>query len=173
MRATLTIDWNSVFEYRDGSLYWKIKAAYKSNPGDRAGSSVRQTYEKIGYGNRSYRTHQIIWQMLRGEVPSGYIIDHIDGNKFNNRIENLRVVTYSQNSRNRKIHRDGKAAGLFYNKRSKRWLVTMNLGSHQTREGAEEAYFRAKNLLEKAGVIESLPDTKKETETGGIYAEQP
>ena len=44
--------------------------------------------------------HRIIWEMLKGPIPDGMVIDHINQDKSNNRIENLRCVTYGENNGN-------------------------------------------------------------------------
>ena len=50
----------------------------------------------------SMLAHRVIWLMYYGEMPpEGLVIDHIDGNPDNNRIENLRAVTHKENSKNR------------------------------------------------------------------------
>lgn len=51
---------------------------------------------------RSYLCSRIVWFLVHGEdVPDGLVLDHIDGNPLNNRIENLRAVTQALNARNR------------------------------------------------------------------------
>ena len=47
-----------------------------------------------------YPVHQIVWWLLRKETLNGNVIDHIDGNPHNNRIDNLRLVPQAVNSRN-------------------------------------------------------------------------
>lgn len=46
-----------------------------------------------------YRAHRLIWKMTYGEDPEG-IVDHADQNPFNNRIDNLRIADFNQNSWN-------------------------------------------------------------------------
>lgn len=50
------------------------------------------------------KMHQIVWNAFRGPIPEGKILDHIDGNKTNNALENLRLVTPKENSRNRRSY---------------------------------------------------------------------
>lgn len=62
-------------------------------------------YYRVGYtGNDGlwYREkcHRIVWEMHNGEIPEGMCIDHIDRNKLNNKIDNLRLVTQALNARN-------------------------------------------------------------------------
>lgn len=58
----------------------------------------------ICYKNRAIPAHRFIWEMTYGVIPDGYVVDHIDGNPLNNDILNLRAVTVSENTRNRKKH---------------------------------------------------------------------
>ena len=50
---------------------------------------------------KSYLCHRIVWELFNGEIPDGMIIDHIDQNPLNNKIENLRCVTNQINLRNK------------------------------------------------------------------------
>lgn len=97
---------NSILEYRDGELYWK-KVNLKSNKkiGDRAGSIQHYGYRQICIDNRVYREHRIIWIMFFGQIPDEYMIDHINRIRNDNRIENLRIVTRSENNINRNSYR--------------------------------------------------------------------
>ena len=89
------------FEYRDGKLF------YKNTEGCMAKGSEVGTLDK-GYlktliNRKPYRLHRIIFMMHHGYLPK--YIDHIDGNPANNRIENLRPATSSQNNLNRGKHK--------------------------------------------------------------------
>lgn len=52
--------------------------------------------------------HRIIWELHNGPIPEGMVIDHIDRNRSNNQLSNLRLVDYSQNSANTDGHSDSK-----------------------------------------------------------------
>lgn len=93
----------ALFEYRNGKLFWKVNLQFgKRRKGTRAGYPAGDGYRKVGIGNMSYMEHRLIWRMHhpRGKMP--LILDHIDRNKENNKIENLRVATFSINGSNRK-----------------------------------------------------------------------
>lgn len=59
-------------------------------------------YIDVCIKSKTYRAHRIIWMYVYGVWPDGFI-DHINGNKSDNRIENLRICTNSQNQMNRKV----------------------------------------------------------------------
>ena len=55
-------------------------------------------------GRRQYRAHQIIWIAVHGPIPSGLVIDHIDSNKANNAISNLRLAGVIANACRRRSY---------------------------------------------------------------------
>lgn len=54
-------------------------------------------YRIRGHKISSILVHRLVWLAFKGEIPQGYEIDHIDENKHNNRLDNLQLVTHSQN----------------------------------------------------------------------------
>lgn len=96
-----------MLEYNNGALYWKIDRVsirVHAKKGDRAGNinSTKKPYRRITIGKKSYLEHRLIWIYHHGEIPDGYVIDHINQDKTDNRIQNLRVVTIGQNNLNNK-----------------------------------------------------------------------
>ena len=92
-----------VVRYEDGCLYW-AKPVFRSNskPGDRAGCLASSGYRTVGYQGLMVLEHRIVWVLHHGEIPAGLEIDHINRNRSDNRIENLRLATPRQNRWNRK-----------------------------------------------------------------------
>ena len=88
----------SIFEYRNGKLYWKVKFTKRINLGDRAGNDKSDGYRYITIDKKTYKEHRIIWKLLTGNEPN--IIDHINKITNDNRIENLRSVSISINGKN-------------------------------------------------------------------------
>lgn len=86
-----------LFEYKDGQLYWK-NAVRPSFNGKEAGYDNGNRYKKVTVEGRQYYVHRIIYLMRHGDCPQ--FIDHVDGNPSNNKIDNLRQATASQNTIN-------------------------------------------------------------------------
>lgn len=89
------------FAYEDGVLYWK--KPIQNSPvkaGSKAGRSVKQGYLQTCFKRKRLLNHQIIFKMFHGYIPNE--LDHIDRNVLNNRVENLRACTRSENLRNRR-----------------------------------------------------------------------
>ena len=85
-----------IFDYHsDGHLIRK-----RNNKIVESKLTKHHRYARVLIGKKTYKMHRIIFLMHHGYLPK--VIDHIDGNNVNNKIENLREATYSQNSLNKK-----------------------------------------------------------------------
>lgn len=119
---------NELFEYREGHLYWKIKPSnrVKVKVGDLAGHKNAQNYMVVTIHGRRYRNHRVIFFMHHGYLPNE--IDHIDGNTLNNKIQNLREATRSQNMANKKRYSSSVSGvkGVSWHKASKKWYVQVS-----------------------------------------------
>lgn len=112
-----------LFEYKDGHLYWKKNANSSVKTGDKAGSIRNDGYWRIGINGKAHTAHRTIFLYHHGFLPQN--IDHINGIKTDNRIENLRAATNSQNQCNAKINTKNKSGikGVCWNKKAKKWVV--------------------------------------------------
>lgn len=84
-------------------LRWKIDAGARVRKGSEAGSLGNNARYEVKAFGRGYFAHHIIWTLHHGLIPPEREIDHIDINSTNNRINNLRLVTGSQNKKNKRI----------------------------------------------------------------------
>jgi hypothetical protein len=97
------------YEPETGFLYAK-EPRRRCRPGNRIGTPNSHGYLQARVFFTTYPIHRLIWVMHHGPIPSGYFIDHVDRNKTNNRIDNLRCVTNQDNQRNTKkrcVNRSG------------------------------------------------------------------
>ena len=79
---------------------------------------------KVGSLNkRAYRAHRVIWFMVHGEWPDE--VDHENGLRHDNRLENLRNVTGAQNHRNQKTRTNNTSGhnGVYWAKQNEKWRV--------------------------------------------------
>jgi HNH endonuclease len=109
-----------------------------------------------GYAQGSYRgkmvyMHRFLWETFNGPIPKGWQIDHINGNKLDNRLENLRVVTPRRQQWNLKGHREGTFSssyvGVSWDRKLQKWQsrITINgrnhgLGMYDSELDAHNAY---------------------------------
>lgn len=95
-----------VFEINeDGCLTWRQKPhskCWRINSGDVAGAAKEDGYWRVTLDGSHYYCHRILWKISTGMDPAQNEVDHINRDRSDNRISNLRVVTTWQNSLNRK-----------------------------------------------------------------------
>ena len=116
----------SLFEYRDGDLFWKVSPCNKVKVGSRAGRTGNHGYRQVGVSGKIYLVHRVIFLMHHGYLPE--FLDHIDCNKINNRIENLREATRFQNQCNRRFVKNSSGIkGVVWHKNNKNWMVQINV----------------------------------------------
>jgi hypothetical protein len=116
-------------------------------------------YKTGGIRRRLFKAHRVIWAMCKGRWPEKEI-DHINGDRSDNRIENLREADRSGQGKNMAMRRDNKSgfSGVCFHKSSKKWVaqiyldgVRVSLGYFKTKE---EAAAKRKIALLEAGFSE-------------------
>lgn len=126
----------------------------KKNTGKILGHKNKYGYLVTTIKGKQYPLHRLIWLFINKKFPDG-IIDHINGNRSDNRIENLRDVNYRINNENRKVIKANKLHSKFlgvgkckgkYRARINVKGVAIHIGTFETEEEAYNAYisFKAK-----------------------------
>lgn len=126
------MNWNDVFEYRDGDIYWKIRTSNRTKVGAKFGCVCKRWGYVVGrFRGKTTRAHRVIWEMHNGQIPEGMEIDHINHIRDDNRIENLRLVSHSENMRNisrSKVNSSG-ITGVCWNSERGKWMAQMQVGN--------------------------------------------
>ena len=138
----------SLFDYQNGKLFWKVSKG-TAKAGDKAHSNGNG-YKAIKVNQKVYLEHRLIWLWHHGYIPIE--LDHIDGNPSNNKIENLRLATHSENMRNTRIRKDNKSGvkGVHWCKSKNKWKVQLSFDGKQQYLGRYDSLDVAKQVIEKA-----------------------
>lgn len=133
------------YEPETGVFNWR-------SSGDVAGHSGKR-YWYIKVDNVKYYAHRLAWLYMTGEWPE-HGIDHIDGDRYNNRFSNLRDIPQGENVRNSSLRSDNTSGLRGVCARGRRWVAaigvnrkTVTLGSFATKEEAGAAYLAARARL--------------------------
>lgn len=141
------------YSQETGEFTWKARpgsARFNAqHAGKRAGHVAKDDgYVVIGLGGKLHKAHRLAWLIATGEAPA-VDVDHIDGNRANNAIANLRLATRSQNLANsfRPEKSTSGFKGVSWRNRSKPWVAHIKhqgksifIGSFASAEEAHAAY---------------------------------
>jgi hypothetical protein len=126
-----------LFLYKDGNLFWRAHRGPVSE-GSMAGGCDSHGYLIVQIDKKLYKAHRLIFLYHHGYTPE-HDLDHIDRNRLNNKIENLREVSKSCNMRNSTQQNSTSSGvkGISWDKSRQKWLahirvnnISKNLGYH-------------------------------------------
>lgn len=134
------------YEPSTGQFRW-LASGHGRKRGALAGCKTDEGYLTIRVERRNYRAHRLAWFYVYREWPAGQI-DHINGDRADNRIANLRVVSHQQNQANRKTFRSPSTSQYRgVHKRGSKWRAqirinqrTRHIGTFASEEDAAAAY---------------------------------
>ncbi len=111
------------FTYKDGKLFWKKCKAPWIRPGSRAGSKRKDGYWEVGFNGKNWLLHRLIYLFHKGKLPP--MLDHIDRNPSNCRIENLRPSNKAHNAHNsgKNTRNTSGYKGVSWDKAKGKWCV--------------------------------------------------
>jgi hypothetical protein len=135
-----------LFEYRGGDLHWKVRPANLAVCGTVAGyKNTKDAYWRVVVQGKMYLKHRLVFLYHHGSLPK--YVDHINGNREDNRIENLRLATQAENARNAKLprHNTSGIKGVCKPKKDKNWTCSLRtnkklktVGGFKDKELAQE-----------------------------------
>ena len=132
------------YDATSGQFFWRVDRARLAKAGAKLGFAASGGYRCASVGGRVYSLHRLAWLYVYGELP-GKQIDHINGDRADNRIANLRLATPRQQCGNRKVRSDNSSghAGVSFRDDIRKWAARItvhgkqkHLGYFQTKEAA-------------------------------------
>lgn len=128
------------YDKNTGELRRLVRTSSRMKVGDVAGDKFhngQRSYWRVRVKNSRFVAHRVIWLIVTGEWPENEI-DHINGDGTDNRWDNLRSVTHSENCRNRRMRSDNKSGqtGVFWCRKSLRWTVQIKVDGKQKKLGS-------------------------------------
>lgn len=136
-----------LFDKEKGVLLWKEPTSNRVRKGDMAGRINNAGHLGVGIDGKRYQVHRLVWCMHNGPIPDGFEIDHVDEDKTNNRLGNLRLASRSQNMSNVSSHAHNTSGvkGISFNRAAGKWEAYVhfnykkyNLGLFENKENAEK-----------------------------------
>jgi hypothetical protein len=121
-------DFDTLFEYFDGKLFNKVSRG-SVKAGEEAGYIAEDGYRRVCVSGKYHYIHKIVYFLNFGEIPDGYVVDHIDRNKLNNNLDNLRLATKRQNQFNKTRQKNGTSVykGVWYDSVKGYWKASIRL----------------------------------------------
>lgn len=165
------------YEPETGKLYWRertpdmfvgrlarpehsCKRWNTINAKREAGSSLPEGYRQISVFGTNFLSHRIVWALYYGKDPEEHI-DHINGNRTDNRISNLRVASPQENSKNQRkgVRNTSGVLGVNWSERLGKWRAEISVKGKNKHLGLfdtlEEAYAVRKEAEKKYGFHEN------------------
>lgn len=139
------LDMLLTYDPNEGKLFWRnrtldtflpvgkrspehMMGIWDSRFAGKEAGGLHSGYVRLMIDGVHYMVHRIIWKMVYGTDPDQ--IDHIDGDRSNNRLSNLRDVSHQVNAKNRKLYENNKTglSGVSYHERDEVWQVRIGVG---------------------------------------------
>lgn len=151
------------YEPTTGEFTWLQDVSWRMLKGMKAGTLDKGNgYMNVAYQYRSYKLHRLAWFYVHNEWPA-FDIDHINGNRADNRISNLRSVTRAVNLQNQRLPKTNNKSGflgVYWNKWHKKWATDIavngkkqHIGYFDKPEDAHEAHLQRKRAIHEGCTI--------------------
>jgi hypothetical protein len=149
---------SELLEYREGNLYWRKTRRGKARKGSVAGSKRQDGYVMVEVGGNRFFAHRLIWMLFNGSIPAGMQVDHINGIRDDNRIENLRLLSQTDNiraaSRRPRKNNTSGVPGVYYNisPKARGYVARISVNGKRIELGFRTDFFEAVCLRKSAEV---------------------
>lgn len=144
------------FDYDNGKIIWKVRpvshftseltaslwnAKYANTV---AGSVHKSGYIHISLDGKKHKAHRVIWELLTGSKPKE-TIDHINGDRSDNRIENLRDVSQKINCQNMRPRANNRLSGVYLRNKngSQSWYASISIDGVKKHLLSTQDFFEA------------------------------
>lgn len=158
MKKIRNLDFNDYFVYRNGKLYHRFSRG-GSLAGSEAGTDHGNGYFVVSIEYSHFYRHRVVWEMFNGPIPDGLFINHINGIRGDDRLENLELVTQALNNssikrKNLNVNNTSGVTGVCYCNARNKWKAfidhngkTYRLGSFDLLEDAVVARKKAEKEI--------------------------
>lgn len=151
-----------VFNPKTGTLTWKERPLYhfknewrrnqsnSRNRGKNVSCKEAGGYLVVKLEGQTYKAHRLIWKMFYGEDAT--FIDHINGDRTDNRIDNIRSVSFSENTKNRKISKNNTSThqGVYWHTKHKKYGAYIDVDGKRLHLSWTDSFEEAKDARIKA-----------------------
>lgn len=129
LRELFTLDAES------GVLYRKVRTSNRIRVGDVVGSPTSNGYLAVCVDGKRFLVHRVVFAIHYGRWPLG--VDHVNGNRTDNRPKNLREANHSQNALNAAAHCDSSSGvkGVSWFAQTRKWQAKSSIGGRQKHIG--------------------------------------
>lgn len=142
-----------LYDKQSGLLFWNISPRPGINPGDRVSRHIPvKGHLQIEFRGNYFQQHRVIFYMMHGYLPD--VVDHIDGNKTNNKIDNLRPSNDLTNARNKRIGSRNSSGykGIIRRKSKDDWIARIGVNGKQVHIGIFKNKHIAAHEYNKAAI---------------------